>query len=71
MDVDFSRRIFDENMVEGDNFAFNLGVAYKWLDFYLHCQNIGYVMACRWLITEKDDRGNKPAHVAKNNSEIS
>jgi hypothetical protein len=63
VDVDFSRRIFDENMVEGDNFAFNLEVAYKWLDFYLHCQNIGHVMACRWLIPEKDDRGRKHAHV--------
>ena len=63
MAVDFSHPISDENLVEGDDFAFNLKVAYNSLDFYLHFQNIGHFMACCWLIDEKDDRGKKPAHV--------
>lgn len=63
MDVDFYHRIFDENIVEGDDFSFKLEVAYKWLDFYLHFQNIVHVTVCRWLISEKDDRGKIPAHV--------
>jgi len=55
VDVDFSHRIFDENLVERDDFAFNLEVAYIWLDFYMYCQNIGHVTALCWLIPEKDD----------------
>ena len=63
MAFDFSRRIYVENLVDRDDFAFNLKVSYKCLDFYLHFQNIGHVTACRWLIHEKDDRGKKPARV--------
>jgi hypothetical protein len=57
VDMDFSRKLFNEIAVERDGYAFNVAVAYEWLpDFYTHCHNIGHdVSMCRWLYPRKDN----------------
>jgi len=55
VNIDFSRRIFDEIMVERDGFAFKLKVVYKWiLVFFTHYRTIGHdITNCRWLLPKK------------------
>nr|ABD33226.1 non-LTR retrolelement reverse transcriptase-like protein, related [Medicago truncatula] len=56
VDVDFSRKLFHEILVEREGYAFTLKVAYEWLsDYFTHCQNVGHdVSACRRLYPRKD-----------------
>ena len=69
--VYFSRRIFDEIMVEREGFAFKLEVVYKQLPNYCsYCHMIGHdVTTCRWLhpkqAVEKIDLGEKQVAVPK------
>jgi hypothetical protein len=77
VDMDLSRKIFHEIVVEREGFAFTLEVAYEWLpDFCTHCQAIGHdVSACRRLYPRKEEpavkekiaQGKKPIPVAKPN----
>lgn len=70
-DLDLSRNIFDEVMVERDDFAFNLEVVSKWLpDFCLHYKSIDQsVTEYCWLHLKKVigqvDRGKKLEHVIR------
>lgn len=70
--MDLSPHIFEEIMVEGEGFAFNLEVVYKRLpDFCSHCKMIVQnVTDCCWLhpkkVLDKVDCGKKkPKHVHK------
>ena len=56
VDMDFSRKLFHEIMVEREGYSFTVKVAYEWLpDFCSHCQNIGHdVIACRQLYPRKE-----------------
>jgi len=51
VDIDFSRRLFYEIMVEREGFAFPVEVTYEWIpEFCSHCQIIGHhVSTCRWV----------------------
>jgi len=55
VDMDFSRKIFHEIVVEREGYAFPVVVAYEWMpDFCSHCQNIGHdVTVCRRLYPRK------------------
>jgi len=57
VDMDFSRKLFNEIVVEMEGYAFTVEVAYERLpDFCTHCQNIGHdVITCRWLYPRKDN----------------
>jgi len=61
VDLDLSKDIFYEIMVEREGFAFPLAIEYEGLpDFCKHCQSIGHdVPKCRWLHPRKDDANNK------------
>jgi len=56
VDMDFSRKLFHEIVVEREGYAFTVEVAYEWMpDFCSHCQNIGHdVTACRRLYPRKE-----------------
>jgi len=56
VDMDFSRKLFHEIIVEREGYAFTVEVAYEWMpDFCSHCQNIGHdVTACRWIYPRKE-----------------
>ncbi|RHN45790.1 putative transcription factor interactor and regulator CCHC(Zn) family [Medicago truncatula] len=56
VDMDFSRKLFHEILVEREGYAFTLEVAYEWLpDYCTHCQNVGHdVSACRQLCPRKE-----------------
>jgi len=51
VDMDLSRQIFHEIMVEREGFSFIAEVGYEWLpEFCSHCKNISHSVAnCRWL----------------------
>ncbi|PNX89783.1 putative NBS resistance protein, partial [Trifolium pratense] len=51
VDMDLSRRIFDEVVVEREGFALKIEVIYERLpDFCSHCQTIGHnIHTCKWL----------------------
>jgi len=61
VDMDFSRKLFNEITVEREGYAFNIEVVYKWLpDFCTHCQNIGHdVSVCRWLYPRQESNAHK------------
>jgi len=43
VDLDISRKIFHEVMVEGEGYAFNVEVIYEWMpDFCSYCKSIGH-----------------------------
>jgi len=77
VDMDFSRKLFHEIIVERKGYAFNVEVAYEWLpEFCTHCQTIGHdVSSCRWLYPWKDNivrkekivQGKKPVPTTKPN----
>jgi len=50
-DIDLSRRLFHEIMVEREGFAFPMEVVYEWIpDFCSHCQIIEHHASnCRWV----------------------
>jgi len=56
VDMDFSRKIFHEIVVEREGYAFPVAVAYEWMpDFCFHCQNIGHdVTVYRRLYPRKE-----------------
>jgi hypothetical protein len=51
VDMDFSKKLFHDIMVEREGFSFGVEVAYELLpDFCSQCQNLGHdVTNCRWL----------------------
>jgi hypothetical protein len=61
VDIDLSRRIFDEIRVERDGYDFPLAVVYERLpEFCSHCQIIGHTITmCKWLHPVKDDERSK------------
>jgi len=56
VDMDFSRKLFHEIVVEREGFDFTVQVAYEWLpDFCTHYQSIGHdVIVCRCLYPRKE-----------------
>lgn len=63
VDMDFSRKIFHEIVVEREGYSFKVEVHYEWLpEFCSHCQNIGHnVSSCRWLYPPKESTVNTEA----------
>lgn len=55
VDMDFSKKLFYEILVEREVFSFPVEVVYEWLpNFCSHCQNLGHdVTGCRWLYPRK------------------
>ena len=56
VDIDFSRRIFYEIIVEREGGSYPVEVVYERIpDFCSHCQTLGHdVTNCRWLYPRKD-----------------
>ena len=56
VDMDLSRKLFHEIVIEREGYAFTMEVAYEWLlDFCSHCQNLGHdVIACIRLYPRKE-----------------
>lgn len=74
MDLDLSKHIFDEILVERDGYAFYVAIIYEKLSDYCNiCQTIGHFdHACNKLhplvdqeMKSKDDKVKKPIMVAK------
>lgn len=67
VDIDLSKPVHDEILVERDGFAFMVEVQYERRPLFCnHCHSIGHdVTNCRWLIPKsskaKGDRGKQPA----------
>lgn len=63
VNMDLSKDIFYEIMVEREGFAFPLAIEYEGLpNFCKHCTSIGHdVSKCRWLYPRKDDSNHKPS----------
>jgi len=61
VDLDLSKDIFYEIMVEREGLVFPLAIEYEGLpDFCKHCKSIGHdVPKCHWLHSRKDDANNK------------
>ncbi|AET02520.1 hypothetical protein MTR_8g041780 [Medicago truncatula] len=61
VNMDFSRKLFHEIVVEREGFDFTVEVAYEWLpDFRTHYQSIGHdVTACRRLYPRKETTTTK------------
>jgi hypothetical protein len=61
VDMDLSRKIFHEIVVEREGFAFTLAVSYEWMSYFCtHCQSIGHdVTACRRLYLRKETNTSK------------
>jgi len=58
VEIDLSKRIFDEVMVECERFAFYVMVVYECLpEFFINCFTIGHsISLCNKLLAKKDDR---------------
>jgi hypothetical protein len=56
VDIDFSKRIFHEIIVEREGASYPVEVVYERIsDFCSHCQTLGHdVTNCRWLYPRKD-----------------
>lgn len=70
VDIDLSKKIFDEILVEREGFAFKIEVQYERRPFFCHhCYVIGHdVTSCRWLHPDlnKENRGkSKVAPISK------
>jgi hypothetical protein len=70
VDIDLSRRIFDEIVVEREGYAFKLAVVYEKLPLFCsHCHTIGHdTVSCKWLHPKKEnivDHGKKVVVVSK------
>jgi len=65
VDIDLSKRAYDEILVEREGFAFKVEVQYERRPlFFHHCYSIGHnVSTCRWLhpqpLKDKTDRGKQ------------
>jgi hypothetical protein len=59
VDLDLSKDIFYEVMVEREGFAFSVAIEYEGLpEFCTHCKSIDHnVTSCRWLHPRKADKG--------------
>jgi len=57
VDIDFSKKIFHETLVEREGGSYPTEVVYeRILDFCSHCQTLGHdVTNCRWLYPRKED----------------
>lgn len=64
VDMDVTKRFFDEVLVEWESYAFNVEVAYERMPmFCTHCRIIGHnVSYCKWLNPTDDE---KVDHVKK------
>jgi len=71
VDLDLSKDIFYEVMVEREGFAFPVAIEYEGLpDFFTQCKSIRHnVTSCRWLHPRREnnveqpiDKGKKPVH---------
>ena len=68
VDIDLSKKAYDEVLVERDGFAFNVEIQYEQRPLFCHhCYSIGHNIAtCRWLnpqvAKEKVDRGKQLAN---------
>jgi hypothetical protein len=66
VDVDLSKKIYDEVLVERDDFAFMVEIQYERLPLFCrHCYSIGHnITTCRWLkpqeAQERLNRGKQP-----------
>jgi hypothetical protein len=71
VDIDLSKRAYDEILVEPDGFAFKVEVQYERRPLFCHhCYSIGHnVTTCRWLhpqaAKEKNDLGKQPIEVVR------
>jgi hypothetical protein len=70
VDIDLSRHIFYEILVEREGYSFKLAVVYERLpDFCMHCGIIGHsIQACTWLKSSEanvDNRGKKIITIKK------
>ncbi|MCI22077.1 ABC transporter B family member [Trifolium medium] len=70
VDMDLSRHVFYEILVEREGYSFKLAVVYECLPaFCMHCGIIGHsVQACDWLKPSEakvDNRGNKIITIKK------
>jgi len=74
VDMDLSKTIFYEVMVEREGYAFPVAVEYEGLpDFCTHCKSIGHdITSCRWLHPRRADtheqlidKGKQPVHSQK------
>ena len=67
VDIDLSKKAYDEVLVERDGFVFMVEIQYKRRPWFCHhCYSIGHnITTCRWLnpqaSKEKVDRGKQPA----------
>jgi len=67
VDLDLSKEIFHEVVVEREGFAFPVAIEYEGLpEFCTHCKNIGHnVTSCRWLHPRKADKVEHPVDKGK------
>ena len=71
VDMDLSKKLFYEILVEREGFSFSIEVVYEWMpEFCTHCQNLGYnVTSCRWMYPRK--KNNEPSeNVDKGKSKV-
>ena len=70
VDIDFSKKIFHETLVEREGGSYPTEVVYeRILDFCSHCQILGHdVTNCRWLYPRKEDMSKD--RVAKGKMQI-
>jgi hypothetical protein len=71
VDIDLSRRIFDEIVVERDGYVFKLAMIYKRLpDFCGHCSMIGHdITTCKWLRQQTVEDNSKQIVKVKKEAE--
>lgn len=71
VNLDLSKDIFYEVMVEREGYVFPIAIEYEGLpEFCTHCKSIGHnVSSCRWLHQRREinmeqpiDKGKKPTH---------
>jgi len=65
VDMDCSKKLYYEILVEREGFSFPMEVVYEWMpDYCTHCQNLGHLVTnCRWLYPKKD--ANEPVDKGK------
>jgi hypothetical protein len=65
VDIDLSKKLYDEILVEREDFAFKVEVQYERMPLFCqHCHSIGHnISSCRWLHPQppkdKNDRGKQ------------
>lgn len=58
VDMNFSKKLFYEILVEQEGFSFPVEVVYEWIpEFCSHCQNLGHnFTSCRSLYPRKENK---------------